>query len=107
METKPTIDELVEKVLSELERVGYSYSYLCGFKAFCKRIISFALSKNEEYFSITFGADFLREKCDCPTNVLAENMSQKQRNLIRKIRILEDYQLNRAIARRATGPGYI
>ena len=107
MENKPTIEELVQKILSELERVGYSSSYLCGFKAFCKRIVAFALSKNEKYFSIAFGADFLREKCDCPTNVLTEKMPQKQRNFIRKIRILEDYQLNRAIARRATGPGYI
>lgn len=107
METKPTIEELVKKILSELERVGYSSSYLSGFKAFCKRIIVFALSKNEKYFSISLGADFLREKCDCPTNVLTEKMSVKQRNFIRKIRILEDYQLNRAISRRATGPGYI
>ena len=86
MENKPTIEELVKKILSELERVGYSSSYLCGFKAFCKRIVAFALSKNEKYFSIAFGADFLREKCDCPTNIITEKMPIKQRNFIRKIR---------------------
>ena len=107
METKPTIEELIKKVLSELERVGYSSSYLYSFRAFCKKLIVFILDKNEKYFSVELGADFLREKCDCPTNVLSRQMSPKQRNSIRKIRILEDYQLNRAIPRRASGPGYI
>ena len=66
MESNLTIEELVKKILSELERVGYSYCYLCGFKTFCKKLIAFALSKNEKYFSIAFGADFLKEKCDLP-----------------------------------------
>ena len=34
-------------------------------------------------------------------------MPIKQRNCIRKIRILEDYQLNRTISRRTKGSGYI
>jgi site-specific recombinase XerD len=107
METKLTIVELVEKVLSELERLKYSYNYLCGFRAFCRRMIVFATSKNEKYFSVAFGAEFLREKCNCVTNILTKEMSPKQRSFIRKIRVLEDYQLNGIITRRVKKPGYI
>ncbi len=50
METKLTINELVAKVLAELERLNYSYNSLCGFRAFYKRVIAFANEKEELYF---------------------------------------------------------
>lgn len=107
MGTNPTIEQLIQKVLSELERLKYSYNYISMFRAFCGRMFAFAESKNQKYFSVAFGAEFLKEKCDCETNILTEKMPRKQRNFIRKIRVLEDYQLNGVITRRAKKPGYI
>jgi|GEM_PF-5852056 len=39
METKFTINELVDKVLSELERLNYAHNSICGFQGFYKRVI--------------------------------------------------------------------
>ena len=47
METKLTINDLVAKVLAELERLNYSYNSLCGFRAFYKRVIAFTNKKEE------------------------------------------------------------
>ena len=52
METRTPIEELVKKVLSELGRLNYSYSYASGFRAFYRRMVAFAISENEKYFSI-------------------------------------------------------
>ena len=62
METNLTINELVSKVLAELERLNYSYNSLCGFSAFYKRVTAFAKEKEEVYFSEELGREFLKEK---------------------------------------------
>ena len=100
METRTPIEESVKKVLFELKKLRYSYNYISGFRAFYRRMIAFAISKNEKYFSVAFGAEFLKEKCGCATNILTENMPRKQRWFIREIRVLEDYQQSGVIARR-------
>ncbi len=60
MEAKLTINELIAKVLAELERLKYSYSYACQFRAFYKRVIVFAKEKGELYFSEELGKNFLK-----------------------------------------------
>ena len=107
METKLTINELVDKVLAELERLNYSYSSLCGFRAFYKRVIAFANEKEELYFSEELGRAFLREKYNCTVNYYTEVMPKSYRGSIRRIRILGDYQLHGVIIRRIVKkPGY-
>lgn len=100
METKLTINELAAKVLVELERLNYSYSSRCGFRAFYKRVIAFANEKEELYFSEELGREFLKEKYNCTINYYAEAMPRSYRNPIRKIRILGDYQLHGVVVRR-------
>jgi integrase/recombinase XerD len=108
METKLTINELVAKVLAELERLDYSYNTLCGFRAFYKRVIAFANEKEELYFSEQLGRDFLKEKYNCTINYYKEAMPNSYKNHIRKIRILGDYQLHNVIVRRIVKkPGYV
>jgi len=108
METKLTINELVDKVLAELERLNYSYSSLCGFRAFYKRVIAFANEKEELYFSEELGRAFLREKYNCTVNYYTEVMPKSHRGPIRRIRILGDYQLHGVIIRRIVKkPGYV
>jgi integrase/recombinase XerD len=108
METRLPIEELVTKVLLELERLNYSYNSLCGFRAFYKRVIVFANEKEELYFSEELGKDFLKEKYNCTVNYYREAMPKEFRGPIRRIRVLGDYQLHRVIIRRIVKkPGYI
>jgi len=97
METKLTINELVSKVLAELERLNYSYNSLCGFRAFYKRVTAFAREREEVYFSEELGREFLKEKYNCTINYYTETMPRPYKNPIRGIRILGDYQLHGVI----------
>jgi integrase/recombinase XerD len=108
METRLPIEELVTKVLLELERLDYSYNSLCGFRAYYKRVIAFANEKEELYFSEELGKDFLKEKYNCTVNYYREAMPKEFRGPIRRIRVLGDYQLHGVIIRRIVKkPGYI
>lgn len=100
METKLTINELVAKVLAELERLNYYYNSLCGFRAFYKRVIAFAKEKEELYFSEELGRAFLKERYNCTVNYYTEAMPKSCKEPIRRIRILGDYQLHGVIIRR-------
>ena len=108
MEPKLLINELVAKVLKELERLNYSYNSLCGFRAFYKRVISFFNEKDEPCFTEELGRAFLKENYDCTVNYYIEAMPKCFRGPIRKIRILGDYQLHGVIIRRRVKkPGYV
>jgi len=108
METKLLINELVAKVLVELERLHYSYNSLCGFRAFYKKVISFFNEENESCFSEELGRAFLKEKYNCTINYYTEAMPKSCKEPIRKIRILGDYQLHGVIIRRIVKkPGYV
>jgi site-specific recombinase XerD len=108
METKLTINELVAKVLAELERLNYSYNSLCGLRAFYKRVIAFANEKEELYFSEELGSAFLKERYNCTVNYYTEVMPKSCKEPIRRIRILGDYQLHGVIVRRIVKkPGYV
>jgi site-specific recombinase XerD len=108
METKPTINELVTKVLAELERLNYSRNSLCGFRAFYKRVFAFANEKEQLYFSEELGSAFLKERYNCTVNYYTKAMPKSCKGPIRKIRILGDYQLHGVIVRRMVKkPGYV
>jgi len=108
VENRIPIGELVSKVLSELERLNYAYNTICGYRAFYKRVISFAKEKDEIYFSEALGRDFLKEKYNCTVNYYMEAMPKGLKGPIRRIRVLGDYQLHGVIIRRIVKkPGYI
>lgn len=100
MDGKLKVEELVEKVLAELERLKYSYSSLCGFRGLYKRVIAFANEKEILYFSEELGKSFLHEKYNCAVNYYSEAMPTACKRPIRGIRILGDYQLHGVIIRR-------
>ncbi|KPA09661.1 integrase family protein [Candidatus Magnetomorum sp. HK-1] len=77
MATKLTINELVDDVLSELERLNYSYNSLCGFRSFYKRVLDFANERKELFFSEQLGREFLKEKYNCTINYYQESMTNK------------------------------
>ena len=108
MKTKFTINELVTKVLTELERLNYSHSSMCRFRSFYKNFISFCNKKEELYFSEKLGSEFLEVKYNCKINYYRQSMPSSFKNHIRKIRILGDYQLHGVIIRRIVKkPGYV
>lgn len=100
MEKRLPIEELVNQVLSELERMNYAYNTLCGFRAFYKRVIAYANQKCEHYFSEQLGRDFLKEKYNCEVNYYKEAMPKRFKGPIRRIRVLGDYQIHGVIIRR-------
>src|SRR5690625_4550267 len=100
MEKRIPIEELVSKVLSELERLNYAYNTICGYRAFYKRVISFAKKRDEVYFSEALGRDFLEEAYNCTVNYYQGAMPKGLKGPIRNIRVLGDYQLHGVIIRR-------
>lgn len=108
MENRIPINELVSKVLEELERLNYAYNTLCSYRAFYRRIIAFAKEKEELYFSEELGRSFLKEKYNCTINYYTEAMPKSLKDPIRRIRVLGDYQLHGVIIRRIVKkPGYV
>jgi integrase/recombinase XerD len=107
MKTKLPIEELAAKVLAELERLNYAYNSICGFRAFYKRVVSFAREKNEVYFSEKLGRDFLKEKYGCTVNYYTQTMPKSFKSPIRAIRILGDFQLHGVIVRRIVKRPYM
>src|SRR5690625_7732255 len=100
IEIKSPIEELVSKVLSELERLNYAYSTFCGYRAFYKRVIAFSKEKEEIYFTETLGRELLREKYNCTINYYREVMTKELSGPIRRIRVLGEYQLHVDMIRR-------
>lgn len=100
METKKPINELVAKVLAELERLNYSHNSICGFRAFYKRFIAYANQKKKIYFSEELGSRFLKDKYGCNINYYTQTMPKSLKAPIRFIRVLGDWQLHGVIIRR-------
>src|SRR5690625_2047892 len=100
MEIKLPIEELVSKVLSELERLNYAYNTFCGYRAFYKQVIAFAKEKEEIYFSEALGREFLKEKYNCTIDYYKKVIPKGSRVPIRRIRVLGDYQIHGVIIRR-------
>lgn len=100
MEKRMPIEELVAKVLSELERLNYAYNTICGYRAFYKRVISFANESNKIYFSEELGREFLEKKYNLTIDYYKEAMPKGLKGPIRRIRVLGDFQLHGVIIRR-------
>lgn len=108
METKMQIEELVVKVLSELERLNYSNNTISSYRTFYNRFITFVKEKKDNYFSEELGRRFLEEKYNCTINYYTEAMPKSLRHIIRMIRVLGDFQLHGVIIRRIVKkPAYV
>ena len=108
MKPKLTVDELIAKVMAELERLKYSKISYCKYRGFYKRFSAFAKENKEVYFSEELGRRFLKEKYNCIINYYTEAIPKRYRDPIRKIRVLGDYQLHNVIFRKIVKKaGYI
>lgn len=95
-----TIKELSEKVLEEMQRLNYSYNYICSTRAAFKRIQVFAKGKGEQYFTEELGNRYLLERYNCGVDYYSEACPKNARQAMRHIRLLGDYQLHGVIIRR-------
>ncbi|MGE5682207.1 MAG: site-specific integrase [Bacillota bacterium] len=100
MEQKLTIYELIDLVLKELKRRNYGYNTYCQFHAFYKKFSAYLQEHNEKYFSEELGRKYLHDVYDCTVDYYNNKMSKGERNHIRKIRVLGDYQLHGVLVKR-------
>lgn len=108
METNVPLEELVSKVLDELKRLNYSYHSLCLSRGFYRKLIAFAKEKQEEFFSESLGAGFLKKSCGFDISIHKGAMPKKFVMTVRRIRILGDFQLHGVIIRRVIKkPAYV
>ena len=59
MYSKKPIEELVTCILQELERRNYAENSRNCYRTFYNRVVKFAKSKGEEYYSEDIGRNFL------------------------------------------------
>ena len=108
METNVPIEQLVVKVLLELERLNYSSNTISSYRSFYNRFITFVKEKDDNCFSEELGRIFLEEKYNCTTNYYTEAMPKSLRYIIRKIRVLGDFQIHGVVIRRIVKkPAYV
>lgn len=108
METNVPIEQVVMKVLLELERLNYSSNTISSYRAFYNRFITFVKEKENNYFSEELGRIFLEEKYNCTINYYTETMPKSVRHVIRMIRVLGDFQLHGVVYRRIVKkPAYV
>ena len=100
MEKKMTLIQLTNKVVEELENLNYAYNTICSFRASFKRIIKYAESIGEVYFSEAFALSYLEAKYNCKVNSLTEKQTSGAKNAFRSLRMLGDYQIHGVIIRR-------
>jgi site-specific recombinase XerD len=100
VKTKLPIEELVAKVLAELERLDYSHSTIRGYRVLYKRFITYANQKRKVYFSEELGRNFLKDKYGCSVNYYIQAIPKSLRGPIRAIRVLGDYRLHGLMIRR-------
>ncbi len=95
-----TLNELINVVVSELEKKNYAYNTICGYRACFKRIKKFADKLGVTHFSEEFGFCYLKEKYDCIINSYSDKQPKGAKHAIRSIRLLGDYQIHGVIIRR-------
>lgn len=103
-----TIKELSERVLEELQRLGYSYHSICSLRAAFRRVQTFSEDKGEQYFTEDIGRQYLLERYNCDVDYYSKACPQNAKHAMRHVRLLGDYQLHGVIIRRIVKKkGYI
>lgn len=102
MNSKIHIQELVSKVLSELQRLNYSEGTCNLYRSFYNQLLAYADSIGETVYSEDLGNRYLKEHYHFDLESHTLLLTRKFRAQVRYIRVLGDYQLHGAILRRRT-----
>ena len=100
MYSKKPIEELVTCILQELERRNYAENSRNCYRTFYNRVVKFAKSKGEEYYSEDIGRNFLESSYNFKLSDYGKAIPRRLRSPVRFIRVLGDYQLHGSIVRR-------
>ena len=98
------IKTLIETVLQELRKLGYSENSVLNYRRFYRRLARFASEEGESFYSEDLGSRYLLKYYDCSINTITDTAPTRTlRTQIRYLRVLGDYQLHGVILRRKLG----
>lgn len=98
------IKTLIESVLQELHKLGYSENTILNYRRFYKKVARFASEEGEVFYSEDLGSRYLLKYYDCSVNTITDTAPTRSLRIqIRYIRVLGDYQLHGIILRRKLG----
>ena len=100
MDNGPTLEDLVARVLVELDRLQYSSNTRAGYRRFYQRVLAYAHVHGIRYYSEDFGRQFLETTFQCAMRDLPQPVPRKFRPALRHLRCLGDYQLHGTLLRR-------
>ena len=92
------LPQLLTSLESELLRLGYTDGTMTFYRNRWKKLLSFAQSRSEEYFSEDLGIAFATEILHVPLS--SGKLTQKETQDLRVIRMIGDFALHHSILRR-------
>ena len=99
MQRKPLV-ELLKDLEAELLRLGYTKASMDYYRSRWKRLLHYAQSQNEIYYSEQLGVDYLEDHHQILGQDLCNGLSHKSTQELRVIRMVGDFQLHKAVLRR-------
>ncbi len=99
MQKRP-IKELLQDLERELLRLGYTEGSMKFYRNRWQKIIQFAESRKETYYSEQLGIDFVESHYQILKKDLNKTLSQKDTQELRIIRMIGDFQLHNTVLRR-------
>jgi integrase/recombinase XerD len=97
---KYLLKELLKDLEQELLRLGYTEGSMNFYRNRWKKIIKFAEERNETYYSEQLGINFVENHYRIFEKDFNKTLSQKDRQELRIIRMIGDFQLHHTVLRR-------
>jgi len=100
VDNRPPLEDLVARVLAELDRLQYSSNSRAIYRRFYQRVLTYAHVHGVRYYSEDFGRQFLETSFQCAMRDLPQPVPPRFRPALRHLRCLGDYQLHGTLLRR-------
>ena len=100
MDNRLPLEDLVARVLVELDRLQYSSNTQAGYRRLYQRMLACAHAHGIRYYSEDFGRQFFETTFQCAMRDLPQPVPRKFRPALRHLRCLGDYQLHGTLLRR-------
>lgn len=100
MENRPTLNDLVASVLTELERLQYSANARARHRRFYQHVLTYAHAHGIGEYSEDFARQFFEDTFHVTMQELPQPVSEKFRQALRYLRRLGGYQLHGTLLRR-------
>lgn len=94
------IEEAVDRVLAELQRLHYAENSQLGYRRFYQRVLRYARSQQVTHYSEAFGRQFFVATYGCSWPELSQPIPKKLRPPVRYLASLTDVHLHGTVLRR-------